>query len=132
MAHDENIRSGTRYDALRMVALLPPEDAVIVLKTYLSASRELQMGAISGLSDINTKSATDLLFATLPKLNDRNRQLALEALLRTDQRATAFAKWVAENEFVFSEKEIQTLRQHPLPDIRNRFETLIGPLIQKS
>lgn len=50
MADNAKVRSGTRYDALRMVAMLPWQDCHERLEKYLrDGPRELQMGAVSGL-----------------------------------------------------------------------------------
>lgn len=91
MADDPQIKSGTRYDALRMIAMLDYEICEAQLKRYLADSKraELQMGAVSGLGDIDCKESTLLLINVIPKLNQRNRKLALEALLRTETRELA-------------------------------------------
>lgn len=94
MAHDENIRSGTRYDALRMIALDGWNKRGEHLTRYLAdgVDDELQMGAVSGLVDIQSEQATDILIDRLPHLSARNQKLALAGLLRTEQRAIALLK----------------------------------------
>ncbi|WP_166831636.1 neutral/alkaline non-lysosomal ceramidase N-terminal domain-containing protein [Thalassoroseus pseudoceratinae] len=129
MAHDEQVRSGTRYDALRMIALLEPDDAIVELKKYLNSSRELQMGAVSGLADIDTDTATELLASALAHLEGRNRQLAIEALLRTDRRAKSLVTLISEKKLVLSNKEMLALRQHTLPSLKQRYKTMIEPII---
>ena len=54
MADDEKVPTGTRYDALRIVALDSWKDAEPRLTKYLakSANAELQQGAVSGLMDV--------------------------------------------------------------------------------
>ncbi|QDU10039.1 neutral/alkaline non-lysosomal ceramidase N-terminal domain-containing protein [Gimesia aquarii] len=91
MADDPKIKSGTRYDALRMIAMLDFKSCKAQLKKYLANSKqaELQMGAVSGLGDIDCEASTLLLINAVPELNQRNRKLALEALLRTENRARA-------------------------------------------
>lgn len=123
MADDENVRSGTRYDALRMVALRDQSKAIPHLLTYLTedTSRELQMGAVSGLADIRSPQATDALTGALRFLQGRNRRLALEALLRTDARAAEFRKRVRDGRLKLTADESETLSQHPDADARRRF-----------
>lgn len=88
MADDAKVRNGTRYDALRMLAVLPWDRAGARLVRYLSkdVDPELQMGAIGGLSDLQDDRAADALLQHLPHYTDRNRGLAITALLRTDGR----------------------------------------------
>jgi hypothetical protein len=88
MADDAKVRNGTRYDALRMLAVLPWDRAGARLVRYLSkdVDPELQMGAIGGLSDLQDDRAADALIAHLPQYTERNRGLAIAALLRTDAR----------------------------------------------
>lgn len=96
MADDSKVKGGTRYDALRMIAMLDYETCQAQLKRYLEDSRhaELQMGAVSGLGDIDRDESTVLLINAASKMNVRNRKIALEALLRTEKRVQAFLKAV--------------------------------------
>ncbi len=91
MADAEAVPTGTRYDALRMVALTPWESARPRLAKHLakSAHPELQMGAVSGLADVERPEAAALLLTALPDLADGNRKLAVAGLLRTADRAAA-------------------------------------------
>ena len=86
MADDAGVRNGTRYDALRMIALLPFDRVGAQLTRYLSrdVDAELQMGAIGGLSDLPDPRATEALVQHMPHYTDRNRGLAIAALLKTD------------------------------------------------
>lgn len=88
MADNPEVKGGTRYDALRMIALFDYATCQAQLKRYLADSQhgELQMGAVSGLGDIDADAATQDLIAALPQLTPRNRTIALEALLRTEAR----------------------------------------------
>jgi hypothetical protein len=88
MADDAKVRNGTRYDALRMLAVLPWDRAGARLVRYLSkdVDPELQMGAIGGLSDLQDDRAADALLEHFPQYTERNRGLALTALLKTDAR----------------------------------------------
>ena len=91
MADDERVKTGTRYDALRMIALDPGDKSRQHLASYLAAGTdaELQMGAVSGLSDIDADEIAPLLVENLKSLTPRNRALAIDALLRNDSRKIA-------------------------------------------
>ncbi len=93
MADDESVKKGTRYDALRMIPLDPTGKSRQQLTKYLSAETdaELQMGAVSGLSDMDAPEVAPLLIDNLKHLAARNRALAIDALLRSDARAKALA-----------------------------------------
>ena len=88
MADAAAVRKGTRYDALRMLAVLPWERAGAQLERYLAAGvdAELQAGAIGGLSDLQDDRAAAALVRSFPDLAPANRRHAIEALLRTDAR----------------------------------------------
>ena len=90
MADDQKVPTGTRYDALRMIALQPWEKRGAQLVRYLSkdSHSELQMGAVSGLVDMPVKQAGGELIKALHYLEGQNRDLALEGLLRDDSRRT--------------------------------------------
>jgi putative membrane-bound dehydrogenase-like protein len=94
MADATSVRTGTRYDALRMVALLGWDAAGSQLTKYLakSANAELQMGAVSGLSDVEHSQTGPTLAKALPDLTPNNRKLAIDALLRTPDRAVALRR----------------------------------------
>ncbi len=91
MADDPQIKSGTRYDALRMIAMLDYQVCKAQLKKYLSDPKqaELQMGAVSGMGDIPSAEAAEELIKALPVLTPRNRKIALQSLLRTVARTKA-------------------------------------------
>lgn len=91
MADDANVPTGTRYDALRMIALDPWAKSQKTLTKYLAKGihDELQMGAISGLSDVDEPAVAGLLLSHISHFTPGNRQLALEAMLRTEGRTTA-------------------------------------------
>ncbi|MCA9178049.1 MAG: neutral/alkaline non-lysosomal ceramidase N-terminal domain-containing protein [Planctomycetales bacterium] len=123
MAHDSSVRPGTRYDALRMVALLPADVAIPELTKYLSkdAERSLQMGAVSGLGDIRDPRVAPLLVDSLAGLQPRNRQLALEALFRTDDRLDVLRKAAAATKgVVLTDADLKPLREHGDLAIRRR------------
>ena len=97
MADDEKVPTGTRYDALRMLGAEPWEKRAEQLVRYLVAGTnpELQMGAVSGLADVDAPGATAALVGAVPALTDQNRELALDALLRTEARTGALLDAVA-------------------------------------
>jgi hypothetical protein len=87
MADDEKVIPGTRYDALRMVALAEWKKARPVLERYLGhANAELQQGAVSGLSDVRDDEAPRMLLDRIDELTESNRALAVEALVRDGGR----------------------------------------------
>ena len=99
MADDEAVATGTRYDALRIIAL---DDWTLrrdQLTKYLAKGihDELQMGAISGLSDVDSKDVPQLLINNLGHCNDENRGLAVNALLRTNERTERLLDAVADS-----------------------------------
>jgi putative heme-binding domain-containing protein len=83
MADDEEVKPGTRYDALRMLGVEPWEKRGEQLARYLKhENAELQMGAVSGLSDMKSPEAAKALTAALPTLTEGNRKLAEEGVRR--------------------------------------------------
>ena len=101
MADNPKVNTGTRYDALRMVALSADRArALAVLARYLKPGTddELVMGAVSGLGDIppdEDSKVAPLLLEALPRLNEENLGMALGALVRTPSRATALLEAIA-------------------------------------
>jgi putative heme-binding domain-containing protein len=91
MADDEKVPTGTRYDALRMIALGSWDLRGKQLEKYLAPGvhDELQMGAVSGLADMPAPQAAQALLSRLPHLSPRNRDLALDGLLRSEERCQA-------------------------------------------
>ncbi len=91
MADNEKIKTGTRYDALRMLALDDWELRREQLAKYLAKGThaELQMGAISGLADVERPEVAALLLGGIDHYPATNRKLALDALLRGDARVAA-------------------------------------------
>ncbi|MCA9049819.1 MAG: HEAT repeat domain-containing protein, partial [Planctomycetaceae bacterium] len=129
MADSPAVRPGTRYDALRMVALRDHEQAVPHLLRYITEDtpRELQMGAVSGLGDMPSEPAATAMAAALDYLQGRNRQLAIEALLRTDGRTELLQQRLRSGMLTLPEKEQPYFRDHPVKAIRKRFELLQLP-----
>lgn len=88
MADAPAVRTGTRYDALRMLAVLPWERVGTQLVGYLvpEVDAELQLGAIGGLSDMPDARAGQALVAHMRGYAEANRRHAINALLRTEER----------------------------------------------
>jgi hypothetical protein len=130
MAEAENIPPGTRYDALRMIALLEWQQARPLLAKHLNADShpELQMGAVSGLSDIPVPEAYTLLIASYPNLTDANQALAVTALTRSPQRCMDTLTAIAQGRLPMALKTdptIQALRQHPSEDVKTLAEKIL-------
>jgi putative membrane-bound dehydrogenase-like protein len=132
MADDPAVPPGTRYDALRMVALDVWSEAKPRLAKYLAkdSHAELQMGAVSGLVDVEDSEAAMLLIGSLVDLAARNRTLAVAGLLRTPQRINALLdaveKGTAKADWVGKEHR-ETLRKHPDEAVRTRAAKALGP-----
>lgn len=122
MADDQQVRSGTRYDALRMVALREEVTAIAQLRRYLvpEAHHELQMGAVSGLTDIDSPDVGPLILDALPTLQGENRRLAIEGMLRSDGRTASLLSTIESGQVPITATEIESLMQHRNPAIRNR------------
>jgi hypothetical protein len=88
MANDETVPAGTRYDALRMLGIEPWNQHGQQLASYLTAktNEELQMGGVSGLVDVPGPEAVRALLEHLAALTEHNQALALDGLLRGDER----------------------------------------------
>jgi hypothetical protein len=98
MADDEKIPMGTRYDALRMVGLEPWQRRGTQLSRYLKKGThdELQMGAVSALGDMRSPEASAALLSGIRHYSERNRELALDALMRSRDRRRALRQAVTE------------------------------------
>ncbi|MEI7699102.1 MAG: neutral/alkaline non-lysosomal ceramidase N-terminal domain-containing protein [Planctomycetia bacterium] len=130
MAEAENIPPGTRYDALRMIALLEWQQATPLLAKHLNADShpELQMGAVSGLSDIPAPEAYTLLIASYQNLTDANQALAVMALTRSPQRCMDTLTAIAQGrlpEALKTDPTIQSLRQHPSEEVKTLAEKVL-------
>src|SRR5688500_17691474 len=75
MADNPKIPKGTRYDALRMLGVEPWAKRGNHLVRYLAedVDQELQMGAVSGLVDIDAPEAAQALLQAWPNLAKGNR-----------------------------------------------------------
>ncbi len=132
MADDTKVPDGTRYDALRMCALLGWKRGSPVLLKYLSAAvnDELQVGAIGGLSDIDDAGVAPAILSNLPNFSERNRRAALNALIRNEQRCLALLKAVAEKKLSAADlgpERVEQLIKHPAETVRQQATRLLSP-----
>ncbi|MFM7862781.1 MAG: HEAT repeat domain-containing protein, partial [Planctomycetaceae bacterium] len=123
MALDMQVPAGTRYDALRILALLPTEQALSSLLPQLKPNThpELQMGAISALGDIPAPEAAAELVNHLPGFTAENQQLAITALTRTPERCLLLLKALENNSIpanILSLNDAHSLQQHPDENVR--------------
>ena len=123
MADDEPVPAGTRYDALRIVAMLDWRTNRLQLERYLEKGvhEELQMGAISGISDVQDAAVASILIKGYADFSEGNRQLALDALLRTDDRCLAMLNALAEARLpaeLRQHHKVAALREHASEPVR--------------
>src|SRR5262249_57855100 len=78
MADDAKVPTGTRYDALRMIALSGWEKRGAQLTKYLAKGThdELMQGAISGLSDVDSPQVAGALIGGLGDYSKGNRKVS--------------------------------------------------------
>jgi hypothetical protein len=130
MADDGRIPTGTRYDALRILGCGTFTSHGGHLQQYLVAGTdaELQMGAVSGLVDIDDQRVSEVLVEALAHLSGTNRDLAIAGLLRNPQRAAALLEAVALSKVMPGElgpEPIRRLRQHADPEVRSAARRLL-------
>jgi hypothetical protein len=120
MADAQNVRVGTRYDALRMIALAGWEKQGACLSRYITdeVPDELQMGAVSGLVDMQSAEAGKVLIERLGSLSPRNQQLAIEGMLRTEQRCLMLLDAISTGQIATDAVEPQRLMHHPSDKVR--------------
>ncbi len=98
MTDDVSVPAGTRYDALRIIALLDWATSGPQLQRYLQkdVNDELQMGAISGLSDVPNDDIAMWLIDHISNFSEHNRSLAIDALARTESRRAIARRAISE------------------------------------
>jgi hypothetical protein len=130
MADDERVKTGTRYDALRMLGVEPWDRRGGQLFRYLlkGVHPELQQGAVSALADVRSPSVGQAILSGLPHYSPENRALALDALLRDDQRTAALLDALeagrVRRDDLGAERAAR-LKQHPRDDLRRRAAALL-------
>jgi hypothetical protein len=125
MADDESVPTGTRYDALRMVALLDWSMAKPQLEKSLQKGvhDELQMGAVSGLADVRDVTAAEMLIGAYGYLSNHNRRLALEGMLRDDAKILLTLQAIENSSLPPEMKKnemVLKLREHSNAEIRKQ------------
>jgi hypothetical protein len=130
MAENEVVPTGTRYDALRILGCGEWEPHGVFLLQYLVDGNddELQMGAVSGLVDIDSPYSTKALSDAFLHLKGKNRKLAIAGLLRNGPRADALLFSIEADRISSVELEpeqIKQLREHADPAIRERAAKLL-------
>ena len=128
MADNKQVRSGTRYDALRMIAMAGWDKSGPQLVRYLAdgVSAELQMGAVSGLADIRPDGrAIAPLIEAFPRLSKRNQRLAFEALIRTEMRAMALLKAIESQRIPKESVDKKMLLEHQSKSVRSRAREIL-------
>jgi putative membrane-bound dehydrogenase-like protein len=129
MADDESVPAGTRYDALRILGTQPFEAVGTQLTKYLrSDSVDLQMGAVSGLGDVEDERATTALLAEFGRYARVNRELAFGALVRTEERCAALLNALESSSIsqdLLDPAQIRRLLTHENDQLRTRAKTII-------
>ncbi|MSU57035.1 MAG: c-type cytochrome [Pedosphaera sp.] len=131
MADDEKVKPGTRYDALRMVAMDSWEKRGAQLVKYLGkgVNAELQQGAISGLSDVKSPEVAAALASGLGHYSKSNREFALDALLRDEARIGALLDELAAGRVTkkdLGEQRLEILSKVGDAKIRARVKQLVA------
>lgn len=131
MADDESVPAGTRYDALRMVAMRDVKVSLPHLDRYLQKGihEELQMGAISGISDVQNEAVAAMLIAGYSHYSAGNQKLAIEALLRNESRGIETLNAIASQKLPFElrmNSPVTKLRTHSSAAVRERAAQVLG------
>ncbi|PQO38491.1 neutral/alkaline non-lysosomal ceramidase N-terminal domain-containing protein [Blastopirellula marina] len=129
-ANDNSVRHGTRYDALRLIAMLPWSKSKQTLEKYTASGQnaELVRGAIEGLGDVPNAEAAAALNDAIPRTPEQLRVFAMNGLLRADGQRLylldAISSGLISPEAV-SGKLRTDLFAHPEPSIRQQAESLL-------
>lgn len=133
MADNDAVRTGTRYDALRMLGVEPWDRRGAQLIRYLGKGvhPELQMGAVSALGDVRTPGANvaEALISVLDHTNKTNKQLALDALLRDETRIGVLLDAVAAGKLSRSDlgdPHTQRLLEHSNASVKARAREILA------
>jgi hypothetical protein len=131
MAEDEKINTGTRYDAMRIIALDDNPAVRDQLKKYLPKGThdELQMGAISGLGDVDWDEVPRLLIDNIGHFNEVNRNYAIGALLKLEPRQELLLDAIADGRIkssILTDAHKKALRESKNPAIKERAIKILG------
>lgn len=130
MADDHDIRTPTRYDALRIIGLDTWDRRGAQLVKYLAegVEEELQMGAVSALGDMQEPQVAEALLSGLRHYSDRNRNLALDALLRSEARQKKLLAAVEAERVdpsALGRERVEALKNSESSTIRSRADRLL-------
>lgn len=129
MLENPSVPAGTRYDAIRMVAMLEWTRSQSILNAYLHDSNaELQMGAVSGLSDVPEAKAAEMLIEVYSELTEANQSLARAALLKSESRCLVWLNAMALKRVPVTNdpNERKTLLEHSSREVRTTAQSLFG------
>ncbi len=132
MADDESVRLGTRYDAMRILGADTFERSGANLTKYLRGDvhDELVMGAISGLSDMESPAARDAITAAFPVYSKSNQALAITLLLRDETRIAMLVNAIEKGTIpatALSTEQWVELKKIKSEDLRMRIAALQPP-----
>jgi hypothetical protein len=130
MADDESVPTGTRYDALRMVALRDWAIAGPQLLRYLQKGvhNELQMGSISGLADVRQPEVAGHLINGYQHFSAHNRELVIKALIRSEDRCLALLQALADGKLAADVKQhasVRKLTEHESEAVRQAAQNVL-------
>lgn len=130
MAADEKVKTGTRYDALRILGAESWKRRGRVVTKYLAEGThaEVQQGAIGAVGDMKDKAAARALLDALPHFSDRNRNSALNALMRNDERMEMLLDAVAAGHVTraaLGDARVEKLKNVPNSRIRTKSERVL-------
>ena len=131
MAADAKVKTGTRYDALRILGAESWKRRGSVVTKYLAEGThaEVQQGAIGALGDMKDKAAARALLDALPHFSERNRNSALNALMRNEERMDMLLDAVAGGRVTRSalgDARVEKLKNAANDKIRTKAETTLG------
>ncbi|MEX0586553.1 MAG: c-type cytochrome, partial [Pirellulales bacterium] len=129
MSDDAKAPHGTRYDALRMIGVDTWARRGAQLVKYLApgGNDELQMGAVSALSDMPVPEASAALLDNLDNYSANNRRLALDAMFRSQDRVAALLDRIESKKIprtTLSDRRVQLLKNNQQESIRKRAAAL--------
>lgn len=124
MADNEPTPTGSRYDAIRMIAMEGWKKRGEQLTRYLASGThaELQMGAVSGTADVPDPAAAAALISHLADLEPDNRKLAVEGLQRSEERQLALLKAIGEGRVqpaLLGDSGVRALQESKSEKVRN-------------
>ncbi len=137
MTHNEAVKADTRYDALRIIALMPFADCRESLAQYLKPGTDptLMQGAVSGLADVPQAEAATLLAQAFNHLPDHLRPFALNGLTRADGERVHLLEAIENNSLSASrvpKPVVRKLLNHETAVIRSRASVLFPEFADKS